>query len=313
MVERREPVAEEDTGAEPSPQPETSSAGGVRPPGRIGSGLWDDSGDGEKWLSAPIEDLGLSMRPYNVLRRSGLITIGSLMDKTEDELLSLRNLGRKGYADIRKKLGELGVIPVDANWDSARGVDQRHHESEEDALMTDTEPDVSRESVAPTEPAASTASPTREAIRAELESTRSQYHELLNSLSEEEWNKKSGNRAWNVRQLMWHLARGTEFVSETVGQCRRGKAPNPPAFLIDTGNTLLTRWGSRGATPESVAAKYEAGHAALVAVLDTVQDDEWQKGVTAYGRPFTIKSSFRSVTEHFEEHEADIKKELGQS
>jgi uncharacterized protein (TIGR03083 family) len=179
--------------------------------------------------------------------------------------------------------------------------------------MTDTEPTAPTEPVAATKPTPSTPSPTREALRSELEATRSQYHELLNSLSNEDWNKKSGNPAWNVRQLMWHLARGTEFVSETVGQCRQGKAPNPPAFLIDTGNSLLTRWGSRGATPESVATKYEAGHAALVAVLDTVQNDEWQKGVTAYGRPFTIESSFRTVTEHFQEHEADIKKGLGRS
>jgi uncharacterized protein (TIGR03083 family) len=179
--------------------------------------------------------------------------------------------------------------------------------------MSDTEPTASAEPTASTEPSAPAASPTREAIRGELEATRSQYRELLDSLSDEDWNKKSGNPAWNVRQLMWHLARGTEFVSETVGQCRRGKAPNPPAFLIDTGNTLLNRWGSRGATRESVAAKYEAGHAALVTLLDTLADDEWQKGVTAYRTPFTIESSFRSVREHFEEHEADIKQGLGRS
>jgi DNA-directed RNA polymerase alpha subunit len=122
MVERREPVAEEDTGAEPSPQPETSSAGGVSPPGRIGSGLWDDSGDRQNWRSAPIEDLNLSMRAYNVLRRSGLITIGLIMEKTEDELLSLRNLGRKCYDEIRERLDELGVIPLDAPCDATRGV-----------------------------------------------------------------------------------------------------------------------------------------------------------------------------------------------
>ena len=104
------------------PEPGTASAGGVAPPGRIGSGLWDDDGGEKDWLSAPIEDLNLSMRAYNVLRRSGLITIGSIMAKTEDEILSLRNLGRKGYDDIRYRLDELRIVPLNAPWDSARGV-----------------------------------------------------------------------------------------------------------------------------------------------------------------------------------------------
>ena len=122
MLERREPVPEEETEVETSPQPETSSAGGVRPPGRIGSGLGDENGDGQKWRSAPIEDLGLSMRSYNCLKRSGLVTLGLIMEKTEDEILSLRNLGRKGYDDIRYRLDELGIVPLNALWDSARGV-----------------------------------------------------------------------------------------------------------------------------------------------------------------------------------------------
>jgi hypothetical protein len=58
-----------------------------------------------------------------------------------------------------------------------------------------------------------------------------QYHELLNSLSDEDWKKESGNPAWSVGQLMWHLARGTEFVSEVVGKCRRGKAQTHRHFL----------------------------------------------------------------------------------
>lgn len=164
------------------------------------------------------------------------------------------------------------------------------------------------------EPSTSTATAVdREAVRKELEDTRAAYHELLNSLSDEDWNKKSGNPSWNVRQLMWHLGRGTEFFSEAIGQCRRGKAPNPPRFLIDPVNVLLTRLGSRGATRESVATKYEAAHAALVSLLDTVRDDEWQKGVTTYGTPYTTESSFRSAKGHFEEHQADILKGLGRA
>jgi len=60
-----------------------------------------------------IEDLNLSMRAYNCLRRSGLITLGQVLEKSEEELLALRNFGRKSYDELREKLDEMGIISAD--------------------------------------------------------------------------------------------------------------------------------------------------------------------------------------------------------
>jgi DNA-directed RNA polymerase subunit alpha len=61
----------------------------------------------------PIEDLSLSMRAYNCLRRSGLMTVGQVLEKSEEELLSLRNFGRKSYDELKDKLDEMGLIPAE--------------------------------------------------------------------------------------------------------------------------------------------------------------------------------------------------------
>ena len=61
----------------------------------------------------PIEDLNLSVRAYNCLKRSGLMTVGPVLEKSEDELLALRNFGRKSYDELRDKLDELGLLPLD--------------------------------------------------------------------------------------------------------------------------------------------------------------------------------------------------------
>ena len=61
----------------------------------------------------PIEDLSLSMRAYNCLRRSGLMTMGQVLEKSEEELLALRNFGRKSYDELRDKLDEMGLLPAD--------------------------------------------------------------------------------------------------------------------------------------------------------------------------------------------------------
>ena len=65
----------------------------------------------------PIEDLNLSMRAYNCLRRSGLITVGQVLEKSEEELLALRNFGRKSYDELRDKLDELDILSLDQGGD----------------------------------------------------------------------------------------------------------------------------------------------------------------------------------------------------
>jgi DNA-directed RNA polymerase subunit alpha len=70
----------------------------------IGSALPPDR------YNTPIEDLNLSVRAYNCLKRSGLMTVGQVLEKSEDELLSLRNFGRKSYDELRERLVELGFL-----------------------------------------------------------------------------------------------------------------------------------------------------------------------------------------------------------
>jgi DNA-directed RNA polymerase subunit alpha len=53
---------------------------------------------------AAIETLNLSVRAYNCLKRSGLTTIGAVLEKSEEELLALRNFGEKSYEELRDKL-----------------------------------------------------------------------------------------------------------------------------------------------------------------------------------------------------------------
>lgn len=164
-----------------------------------------------------------------------------------------------------------------------------------------------------TDAAPTGATPDREAVRAELEATRTAFHDLLKSLSPEDWKKKSGNPAWSVGQLMWHIPWATGYVPRVVNACRQGKGFNPPAWLMDPVNVLITRVGSRGATSKSVAAKYDAVHAAIIACLEGVQDGEWQMSVRSFGERYTVESAFHGAAGHFREHEADIRKGLGRA
>lgn len=62
----------------------------------------------EKTLEMTIEELDLSVRSFNCLKRAGINTVEDLTNKTEDEMMKVRNLGRKSLEEVFQKLEELG-------------------------------------------------------------------------------------------------------------------------------------------------------------------------------------------------------------
>ena len=63
----------------------------------------------EKKLEMTIEELDLSVRSYNCLKRAGINTVQELTDKSEADMMRVRNLGRKSLEEVKNKLAELGL------------------------------------------------------------------------------------------------------------------------------------------------------------------------------------------------------------
>lgn len=63
----------------------------------------------EKMLEMTIEELDLSVRSYNCLKRAGINTVKELTDRTEADMMKVRNLGQKSLEEIKLKLNDLGV------------------------------------------------------------------------------------------------------------------------------------------------------------------------------------------------------------
>ena len=61
----------------------------------------------EKMLEMTIEELDLSVRSYNCLKRAGINTIQELTEKSEAEMIKVRNLGRKSLEEVKNKLADL--------------------------------------------------------------------------------------------------------------------------------------------------------------------------------------------------------------
>jgi DNA-directed RNA polymerase subunit alpha len=87
---------------------------------RLFIGLTDNIGDVEimvekeeeekdKILEMTVEELDLSVRSYNCLKRAGINTVEELIQRTEEDMMKVRNLGRKSLEEVDNKLKELGL------------------------------------------------------------------------------------------------------------------------------------------------------------------------------------------------------------
>ncbi|MFQ7671960.1 MAG: DNA-directed RNA polymerase subunit alpha C-terminal domain-containing protein, partial [Clostridium sp.] len=63
----------------------------------------------DKVLEMNIDELELSVRSYNCLKRAGINTVEELCNRTSEDMMKVRNLGRKSLEEVLSKLKELGL------------------------------------------------------------------------------------------------------------------------------------------------------------------------------------------------------------
>ena len=68
-----------------------------------------EDGESEKILEMSIDELELSVRSYNCLKRAGINTVQELINKTPEDMMKVRNLGRKSLEEVQNKIKELGL------------------------------------------------------------------------------------------------------------------------------------------------------------------------------------------------------------
>ncbi len=63
----------------------------------------------DRLLEMTIEELDLSVRSYNCLKRAGINTVEELTRRTEEDMMKVRNLGKKSLQEVKEKLAALGL------------------------------------------------------------------------------------------------------------------------------------------------------------------------------------------------------------
>lgn len=162
---------------------------------------------------------------------------------------------------------------------------------------------------------------TREEIRGELAMARTQFHKLLDSLSEQDLKKQSLNPGWTNGEILAHTTFGFIVINVLLPMARLwGRLPKDSskwfAWLLNT-FTGAFNWfnmiGARGQgkvfTYQRIGKIYDSVHFSLLKKIDSIKDDEWEHGMyypTKWDSNFeefmTLEKLFRYPISHFNFH-----------
>lgn len=153
-----------------------------------------------------------------------------------------------------------------------------------------------------------TGGPDRAAICEELEAVQAAFHQLVNSLSDADWYRKSPSSDWTLGEILVHLTWSLEYLPREVAHALRGKGMfNLPKAIADPFSLFYMRWLARRANKTSVVRRYDAAMAAVKTVLKDIHNEDWVKGANFYAEGFyTIEDLFHTPADHFKEHVAGI-------
>jgi hypothetical protein len=92
-------------------------------------------------LEMPIEELDLPMRAYNSLKRNNIVKVGQLLQLSDDELLRMRNFGKKSLDEMKERLRMRGFLVPESEAGDIDGLDEAGLEEAVESLDGES-PDV---------------------------------------------------------------------------------------------------------------------------------------------------------------------------
>ena len=162
---------------------------------------------------------------------------------------------------------------------------------------------------------------TREKIILQLNAAHTEFHHVLDSLSEQDFQKQSLNQGWTNGEILAHMTFGFIIVNVLLPMARLwGRLPKGSskwfAWLLNalTGpfnwvNALGARGQGKIFTRQRIGNVYDRVHASLIKKIQSIKDDEWERGMyypakwdPNFEEFMTLEKLFRYPVKHFRFH-----------
>ena len=167
----------------------------------------------------------------------------------------------------------------------------------------------------------------RARLRADLEASRSEFHDLVASLSPDDWRRPSTNPAWTNGQVVFHIALGF-FLIVPLLVLMRFFALLPPAAskmfaraldaatpLFNWINALGPRFGARILNARRIGGTFDRVHRRILSTVDKMRPEQWDRGMyypvrweSRFAEFMTFEKLLRYPAVHLRHHETQIRR-----
>lgn len=160
----------------------------------------------------------------------------------------------------------------------------------------------------------------KQELAQEMESTRRDFHHLLDSVPESSYVHPSDNPAWTVGEVLFHMSLAPRFLTADLrlilGQTwiARVMGVLVPKSLFDRLNEFFTkRWASRVMTREKLARAYDNAHDHALRALENLNEEDFDKSLQypdydeLLTGVVTVERLYRYITIHFRVHAEQIR------
>jgi DinB superfamily len=161
----------------------------------------------------------------------------------------------------------------------------------------------------------------KEELMLEMESTRRDFHHLLDSVPEAIYHHPSDNPAWTIGEVLFHISLAPRFLTADlrmlIGQAWVSKLIGIliPKSIFDKLNEHFTRqWASRNMTREKLGRAYDKAHNNAIHALENLNEDDFSKSLEYPNYDelltgvVTVEKLYRYITIHFRVHAEQIRK-----
>jgi hypothetical protein len=158
-------------------------------------------------------------------------------------------------------------------------------------------------------PETTSTAPDRAAIRAAWETMRRDFHALVDSLTDHQWNQQSISTRWSNGELLTHFVVSLGLFPKELACARQGKSfVNLPGTIMNPLNYLLVRTAALRFKRQALKERFESYYARGLHEIDNIRDDEWRKGAHFFGEGYRdIEALCYLHPHHFEEHGRQVR------
>ncbi len=164
-------------------------------------------------------------------------------------------------------------------------------------------------------PETSVAVADRAAILAAWETMRRDFHALVDSLADSQWNQRSISTRWSNGELLTHFVVSLGLFPKELACARQGKSfVNLPGTIMNPLNYVLVRTAALMFKRQALKQRFERYYAQALREIDNIRDDEWRKGAHFFGEGYRdIEALCYLHPHHFEEHGGQVRQGIAGS